>query len=209
MVEVAVAAFHFALVFGPFVALCLSKRASGRRRAIWIGAMIAALCFGSIPAMLLMPKPADPASVELSTIMLWSTVETLSTAIAAWAVYAAFLLRTRAVVAKNLSVFITASSDAIYDFASNPANLPKWATGIPAGAKVEFAEHNHLGILDHCVTLPSGERVNVPLRVLPKGRGSEVVFTLIPMPGMTEAQVDADAKLVMRDLAALKKAVEG
>jgi uncharacterized protein YndB with AHSA1/START domain len=109
----------------------------------------------------------------------------------------------------TLSVAIDAPPAAVYDYAVNPANLPKWAAGIPKGAKVEFAERNHLGILDHVVTLPSGERVMVPLRVRAKEEGSEVVFTLIPMPGMTEAQVEADAKLVMRDLAALKKAVEG
>jgi uncharacterized protein YndB with AHSA1/START domain len=112
-------------------------------------------------------------------------------------------------VEKKLSVAIAAPPGAVYDYAANPANLPKWAAGIPKGAKVEFAERNHLGILDHCVTLPTGERINVPLRVLAKGEGSEVVFTLIPMPGMTAAQVEADSKLVLRDLAALKKAVEG
>lgn len=112
-------------------------------------------------------------------------------------------------MAKDLSVYIEASPVVVYDFASNPANLPKWAAGILAGARVEFAERNHLGILDHVVTLPSGERVTVPLRVRAKGDGSDVVFTLIPGPGMSEAQVENDAKTVMRDLNALKKAVEG
>ena len=124
----------------------------------------------------------------------------------------------------ELSVSIDASPADVYDFASNPLNLPKWARGlctsiekvgdtwIGQGAmgkvKIEFVEPNHLGILDHMVTLPSGQRVMVPLRVHAKGAGSEVVFTLNRSPGMTDSQLEADAKLVTRDLAALKKAIE-
>lgn len=108
----------------------------------------------------------------------------------------------------NIRVVIAAAPEAVYAFASDPRNLPRWAAGIPSGAKVEFVEPNHLGILDHMVTLPSGERVMVPLRVSAKGNGSEVVFTLLRAPGMTDAQMAADAKLVEKDLQALKKAVE-
>ena len=124
-----------------------------------------------------------------------------------------------------LRISVNASPAAVYDFASNPMNLPKWAAGLCTSiekvgnewigngqlgrVKIDFAEPNHLGILDHQVTLPSGQRVKVPIRVLPKGSRSEVLFTLQPMPGMTEAQLVQDAKMVMQDLAALKKAVEG
>ena len=125
----------------------------------------------------------------------------------------------------ELRVVIDASPTSVYEFASNPLNLPKWARGlctsvekvgstwIGQGAmgkvKIEMVEPNHLGILDHMVTLPSGQRVMVPIRVHADGKGSEVVFTLNPLPGMTEEQVAADAKLVTKDLAALKKAIEG
>lgn len=125
----------------------------------------------------------------------------------------------------ELSIAIEAAPARVYEFAANPMNLPKWARGlctsiekvggtwIGQGAmgqvKIEFVEPNHLGILDHMVTLPSGQRVMVPIRVHPRGNGSEVVFTLNPLPGMTEAQIAADARLVMQDLAALKKAIDG
>ena len=124
----------------------------------------------------------------------------------------------------ELKIPIDALPADVYAFASNPLNLPKWAKGlctsiekvggtwIGQGAlgkvKIEFAETNHLGILDHMVTLPSGQRVMVPIRVHARGTGSDVVFTLNPMPGMTEEQIAADAGMVMMDLAALKKAVE-
>ena len=110
--------------------------------------------------------------------------------------------------ADKLSVSIAASPAAVYEFASNPMNLPKWAAGLAGAAKIEFAERNHLGVLDHVVTLPSGQKIMVPMRVNPKGDGSEVVFTLIPTPGMNDQQMDEDAKLVLKDLAALKKAIE-
>jgi len=110
---------------------------------------------------------------------------------------------------RPIRISIAAAPAAVYEFASNPANLPKWASGIPKGAKVEFAERNHLGVLDHMVTLASGQRVLVPLRVNVNGSGSEVVFTLNQTPDMSDARMEEDAKLVMKDLAALKKAVEG
>jgi uncharacterized protein YndB with AHSA1/START domain len=129
------------------------------------------------------------------------------------------------VKSRALSVSIAASPGAVYEFAANPLNLPKWAKGlctsiekvgntwIGQGAmgkvKIEMVEPNHLGILDHMVTLPSGQRVMVPIRVHAKGKGSEVVFTLNPTPGMTEVQIAADANLVLKDLEALKQAVEG
>lgn len=70
----------------------------------------------------------------------------------------------------------------VYDFAADPLNLPKWAAGL-AGSEVErdgdqwftespmgrvtftFAPQNDFGVLDHDVTLPSGEIVYNPLRV--------------------------------------------
>ncbi|MGH3505202.1 MAG: hypothetical protein ACRDQA_30565, partial [Nocardioidaceae bacterium] len=45
-----------------------------------------------------------------------------------------------------------------------------------------FAEPNDFGALDHVVTLPSGESVYNPLRVIPEGDGCEVVFTVPAAP---------------------------
>jgi hypothetical protein len=39
-------------------------------------------------------------------------------------------------------------------------------------------KRNDFGVLDHVVALPSGESVYNPLRVIPDGEASEVVFTL-------------------------------
>src|ERR1700761_4509016 len=95
---------------------------------------------------------------------------------------------------RHLSVSIDRPVAEVYEYTSNPANVPQWAPGL--GKAVEqidgqwfadspmgritfaFAPRNEFGVLDHEVTLPSGDVVHNPMRVLADGVGSEVVFTL-------------------------------
>jgi hypothetical protein len=46
------------------------------------------------------------------------------------------------------------------------------------------------------------------MRVIPNGSGSEVLFTLVRAPGMTDQEFANDAQQVERDLAALKSLLE-
>jgi hypothetical protein len=112
----------------------------------------------------------------------------------------------------------------VYAFASEPANLPRWASGLSSGieevdgewvaespmgrVKVALAARNDLGVLDHDVTLPSGETVHNPMRVLANGDGSEVVFTLYRRPGVSGGEYEADAATVVADLRRLKELLE-
>lgn len=64
------------------------------------------------------------------------------------------------------------------------------------------------GVLDHYVTLPSGEVVYNPLRVIADERGCDVVFTLRRRPGMTDEDFRADAGAVAADLTRLKQVLE-
>jgi len=112
----------------------------------------------------------------------------------------------------------------VYDYVRDPRNLVHWAHGLGSGVvqvdgkwfmptpegqvQVEFAAENPFGVLDHDVTTPSGEVVHVPMRVIPDSRGSEVVFTVRPLPGMTDAELARDAGLVATDLATLKSVLE-
>lgn len=125
---------------------------------------------------------------------------------------------------RTLSVSIDCHHSAVYEFASDPENLPRWATGLcksvrksnadwivetPQGPmKVRFAEKNDFGVLDHHVNPASGVEVYVPMRVLPNGSGSEVIFTLFRLPDMSDEKYAEDAKLVERDLRTLKKMLE-
>ena len=128
---------------------------------------------------------------------------------------------------RTLSVSIAAPAADVYTFIADPRRLPEWATGLgaaptpladgawrvetPAGPmRVVFAPTNDFGVADHVVTPLSGggPAVDVPLRVVPNGSGSEVVIMIFQQPGMSDAQYAADAALVQADLERLKNALE-
>lgn len=127
---------------------------------------------------------------------------------------------------KHVSVSIERPPAEVYAFAGDARQLPRWAAGLANSAavragdawvmespmgkvKVEFAPANPFGVLDHDVTLPSGEVVHNPLRVVRNGDGSEVVFTLFHRPGMTDGEFAADVEAIRRDLMTLKTLLEG
>jgi Polyketide cyclase / dehydrase and lipid transport len=125
---------------------------------------------------------------------------------------------------RHISEWIARPADEIYDYAADPANLPRWAPGL--GSSVEkidgqwfvetsegrvgfaFVQRNEYGVLDHYVTLPSGEVVYIPLRVIADGSDSEVVFTLRRRPGMSDEDFKADADAVAADLSRLRQVLE-
>lgn len=75
---------------------------------------------------------------------------------------------------RHLSQTIARSAAAVYEYASDPANLPEWASGLGSSVEhvdgqwlvdspdgrltVVFAERNDYGILDHDVTLRRARR---------------------------------------------------
>jgi len=126
--------------------------------------------------------------------------------------------------AKQISECIDRRAADVYEYASDPANLPQWAPGL--GTSVEnvdgqwfvetesrrvgfaFVERNKYGVLDHEVTLPSGEIIYNPMRVVPLGDGCEVVFSLRRLPDMSDEDFARDAGLVQADLTRLKHVLE-
>ena len=126
--------------------------------------------------------------------------------------------------AQHISIAIDRPADQVYAFVVNPENLPRWADGLgttvrkvgddwiadsPMGkVKVKFAPRNEFGVLDHDVTLPSGETVSNPMRVVPNGRGCELTFTLFRRPGVSDDELRADASRVAADLRQLKALLE-
>ena len=125
---------------------------------------------------------------------------------------------------KHVNVSINRSADDVYDFASKPENLSQWAAGLagsikniegdwiaesPMGAvKVQFVDRNEFGILDHYVTLPSGETFYNPMRVFPNNSGSELIFTVYQRPDVSAEMFAEDVDAVTRDLKALKALLE-
>jgi hypothetical protein len=126
---------------------------------------------------------------------------------------------------RHISVSSNRSPQEVCDFASNPENLSKWATGLggslktengewiadtPMGkVKIRFVKRNTYGILDHDVILESGVQIHNPMRVVPNGGGSEVIFTLFRRPDMSDEKFSEDAQWVEKDLQILKALLEG
>ena len=125
---------------------------------------------------------------------------------------------------RTLSVYIDASPERVYAFASNPENLPRWVPAFFKSVKqddgdwlaesplgrvgIEFVHDNDLGVLDHTITLPSGVRLTNPMRVIANGDGSEILFTLMQREDMTDQQFREDAELVLNDLHVLRRLLE-
>jgi hypothetical protein len=125
---------------------------------------------------------------------------------------------------RKLSVWINRPAGEAYEFLSVPENFPKWASGLgtslrrtgaewivetPEGpATVRFSERNSYGVLDHSVRPPRGASIYVPLRVVAKGEGCELVVTLFRQPEMSDEKFAADAEWVMRDLQVAKRLLE-
>jgi uncharacterized protein YndB with AHSA1/START domain len=125
---------------------------------------------------------------------------------------------------QHVSRVIAATPQAVYAFAADVDNLPRWAAGLaqadvqrdgdellvdsPMGqVRVRFVERNTLGVLDHDVTLPSGTVVANPLRVVPHPEGSEIIFTVRQIE-LTDEEFERDVALVAADLDRLAALVE-
>ena len=126
--------------------------------------------------------------------------------------------------AKHISIGISSSKEAVYEFASNPANFPKWlafvktveqaseqlwSAATDAGnITIEMSPKNEFGVIDHIVHLPDGASIVNPLRVIGNNEGAEIIFTLFQLPGRTAGELEQDAKLVSADLETLKEILE-
>lgn len=126
--------------------------------------------------------------------------------------------------ARHIGISINRSAAEAYAFASNPLNLPQWASGLggsivqegekwiadsPMGRiTLQFARHNELGVLDHDVTLENGQTFYNPMRVVPNGDGCEVTFALYRLPDVTDDAFEKDASTIASDLRKLKAILE-
>ncbi|MCK0091588.1 SRPBCC family protein [Rhodococcus sp. F64268] len=125
---------------------------------------------------------------------------------------------------RHVSQVIACPPAQVYEFAANPDNLPRWASGLaqshverdggtlvvdsPMGrVTVRFTPHNDLGVLDHDVTLPSGTTVNNPVRVLAHPNGSEILFTVRQID-LSDEEFDRDTATVAKDLERLRDLLE-
>jgi hypothetical protein len=125
---------------------------------------------------------------------------------------------------RHVSTHIDRPAGEVYAYASNPANLPAWAPGLLKSVELvdgqwvadsdmgrillDWAPDNPFGVMDHHVTLPSGQTFYNPMRVIADGDGSEVVFTVRRQPEMTGEEFERDCATIRTDLEALKRILE-
>jgi uncharacterized protein YndB with AHSA1/START domain len=125
---------------------------------------------------------------------------------------------------RHISVLIKRPAQEVYDYAADPRNLPTWAQGLGSSVEhvdgawvaespmgrvtVSFTPPNEHFVLDHDVTLPTGETVHNPIRVLRHDVGSEVLFSLRRRDGVTDEEFAADTRAVAADLIALQELLE-
>ena len=125
---------------------------------------------------------------------------------------------------RHISAHIDRPAHEVYDYACDPTHLPEWAPGLgssierrdgqwvmesPMGRIVlDPAPRNDYGVLDHIVTLPSGETFYNPIRVTADGAGCEIVFALRRQPGVSDEEYERDAGAVLADLRRLKQIME-
>lgn len=123
-----------------------------------------------------------------------------------------------------VSESVDAPAATVYALARQVGRMPEWASGLassvyrenggwmadsPMGrVRIAMAPENHLGVLDHDVTLPHGALVHNALRVTPAGTGCVVTFVLLRQPGVSDDDFDGDAANIAKDLAALKLLAE-
>lgn len=126
---------------------------------------------------------------------------------------------------RHISADINRPPDEVYEYTSDHTNLPNWASGIgdsielvdgewvvesPMGRlTIGFVPQNELGVLDHTVTLASGDTFYNPMRVIQHGDGSEVVFTLRRADDQSDEEFEHDAATIAADLHTLKALLEG
>lgn len=126
--------------------------------------------------------------------------------------------------ARTISASIARPPKAVYDYLADPATIPQWSffeSIEPAGdgrwtvtgpdgetAAITFAPPNGFGVLDQNVEVAPGRWVHVPLRVVPNGDGSEVLFTAFRQPQYSDDDFDADVAVVRADLTRLKQILE-
>jgi uncharacterized protein YndB with AHSA1/START domain len=100
---------------------------------------------------------------------------------------------------KTLTVSIDCPASRVYRFVSNAKNLPRWARAFCRSIRKSGGAW---------IVESPDVNISVPMRVVPNGSGSEVIFTLFQPPGMPAEQFARDVEWVGRDLKGLKNVLE-
>jgi hypothetical protein len=125
---------------------------------------------------------------------------------------------------KTITISIKAPFAQVNDFLGAPQNFARWAEGLGSALKnvdgrwlaetpngrieVCFTPKNPFGVADHVVKFDNGLEVYVPMRAIANADGTDIIFTLFQLPGMSREQFEGDIRLVEQDLGTLKNLLE-
>ena len=126
--------------------------------------------------------------------------------------------------ADTQTISIDVPPDTVLSYLENPQNLPRWAVGFakavrPAGdGWIVETGSGEMGFridadartrsVDYWMTPAPGVTVVAASRVIPRGRGSEYVFTQFQGPAMSDEGFAKSAQTVRHELTVLKALLE-
>ncbi len=126
--------------------------------------------------------------------------------------------------AATRSISIEAHPAWVFEYVSNPANLPQWSRSFclsvsqqdeawiietPHGpVQVYIQAFSDSGVVDQYL-FPSPEvQVHIPMRVLPNGSGTEFIFTLFQPDDISDEDYRQEVYWVEQELMILKQVLE-
>ena len=126
--------------------------------------------------------------------------------------------------AATKSVSIDAPASKVLGFLKEPENLPRWAVGfaksVRRGATGWYVKTNdgeigvaidadeRTGIVDFHMQPAPGVKVVANSRVIPRGKGTEYVFTQFQAPGMPDEAFAQSVKALEHEFTVLKAVLE-
>jgi hypothetical protein len=126
--------------------------------------------------------------------------------------------------ADTRSISIDMSPPELVRFLADPANLPRWAVGFAKSVRQEagrwyvqtaggeialrIASDAASGVVDYWMSPAAGVEVMAASRVVPRGAGSEYVFTQLQLPGMSDPEFARSVQALQHELTVLKAIAE-
>jgi hypothetical protein len=126
---------------------------------------------------------------------------------------------------RTITVSIRCPHRQVYDFLSEPLNLPTWAAAveriehrrdndwtahtIDGEFVIRYTPRNEFGILDYSVFRPDDPNPYViPQRVVANGDGAELIMVHYQRPGMTDELFQSEAEWMEADFLIVKTVME-
>lgn len=126
--------------------------------------------------------------------------------------------------AHTQTITVKASPKAVFDFAADPENLPKWAVVFCRGLRregsrwivttpegdmaIRYESDAKTGVIDMHVSVASGVESPAFSRVVPNGEGAEYVFTFFQPPGLSDKDFRSQTEALKKELGVLRRLLE-